>query len=297
MPQGDKQDSSSEVGSPPATAGTNPSVLADVTNSASSRSPKASSKSPPILHNQPSDAPFSFALTLLVTSGDSPIPAHMASLGNTADNPTEINDSTSKAVFSNGDHHASDGKSSSDDSTSSSSDSGSKSSSGSTTSGSGSYTANSASAVITDGDSQSSYDSGSLISSPVSKCTRHKQKSSGRCHPSSTSCSWTLTTTSQAITIVDDKDQSLSPKHHNESHTYKKHKKCEHNSPSHSLSPEKQRSSHSSRKKSSSKAASAACKGSLTSKSPVSAQSVIIPSTSGTASSKVCKASGGPVCL
>ena len=104
---------------------------------------------------------------------------------------------------------------------------------------------------------------GSLISSPVSKCTRHKQKSSGHCCPSSRSHSWTPTTGSQAMTIIDDKDQSPSPKRHHKSH--KKHKKCEHNSPSHSPLSEKLHLSHSSRKKSSSKAASAACKGSPTS--------------------------------
>ena len=221
MPQGDKQHFSSGVGSPPATPGTYPSVLEDITNSASSRSPKASSKSPAILHNQPSDAPSFSAPMLLVTSGDSYIPAHMASLGNTADNPMKINDSSTKAVSSDGDHHSPDGESSSDDSTSSSS---------STTSGSGSYTDSSASAVITDGSSQSSDDSGSLIGSPVSKHTRHKQKSSGHCHPSSRSHSQTPTTGSQAITITDDKDRSPSPKCHHESHTCKKHKKHEHNS-------------------------------------------------------------------
>ena len=207
MPQGDKQHSSSGVGSPPVTPGANSSVLADIINSAPSRSPKASSKSPAILHNQPSDVPSSSALMLLVTSGDPPIPAHMASLGNTADNPMEINDSSSKAVSSSGDHHASDGDSSSEDSMSSGSDSGSKSSSGLTISGSGSYTDSSASAVITDGDSQSSDDSGSLIGSPVSKHTRQKQKYSGHCHPSSRSHSWTLFTGSQVIIIVDDKDR------------------------------------------------------------------------------------------
>ena len=163
MPQGDKQHSSPGIGSPPATPGTNPSVLVDITNSASSRLPKASSKSPAILHNQPSDALSSSALMLLVTSGDSPIPAHMASLGNTADNPMKINDSSTKAVSSDGHHHSPDGESNSDDSTSSSSDSGSESSSGSTTSGSGSYTDSSASPVITNDSSQSSDDSGSLI--------------------------------------------------------------------------------------------------------------------------------------
>ena len=136
--------------------------------------------------------------------------------------------------------------------------------------------------------------SSSMIGSPVCKCTRHKQKSSGHCHPSSTSHSRTPTTGSQAITIVDDKDQSPSPKCHHGSCTHKKHKKHEHNSPSCSLSLEKQCLSHSSRKKSSSKAASAAHKGSLTSKSPDSAQSVVTASPSGTSSSRACKASGGP---
>ena len=59
-------------------------------------------------------------------------------------------------------------------------------------------------------------------------------------------------------------------------------------------SPEKQHSSHSSRKKSSSKAASAACKDSLTSRSPVAIQSVITPGTSSTASSRARKALGRP---
>ena len=106
MPQGDKQHSGSGVGSSPATPDTNSSVLVDVANSAPSRSAKASSKLPAILHNQLLDAPSSSAPMLLVTSGDSPIPAHVVSFGNTTDNPMEINDPSSKAVSSYGDHHA-----------------------------------------------------------------------------------------------------------------------------------------------------------------------------------------------
>ena len=99
MPQGNKQPSGSGAGCPPATPDMNSSVLADVTNTAPSRLPKVSSKLTAVLHNQPSDAESSSAPMLLVTSGDSPIPAHVANLSNTTDNPMEFNDSSSKAIY------------------------------------------------------------------------------------------------------------------------------------------------------------------------------------------------------
>ena len=215
MSEHSKQPSSPGVGGSSITPDVKSSVLTDVTNSASSRSPRASGKSPAVQHDQLPDAQSSTGPTLLVTSGDSLIPAHLANVGNTADDPMEVHNSDSKSVSSDDDHQASKDGSSSDSSSDSESGSGSKSGSHSTTSGSGSYTDSSAPTIITDDSSHSSDGSGSLIGSPVSRCTRHK--SSGCCHPHSRSCSCLPPAASQAIIVTDDKHRTPSPKHHHKS--------------------------------------------------------------------------------
>ena len=244
MSEHSRQPSNPGVGGSSITPDVKSSVLMDVTNSASSRSPKASSKLPAVQHNQLLDAQSSTGPTLLVTSGDSPIPAHLVTIGNTADDPMEIHDSSSKSTSLDDNHQASNDGSSSDSSSDSESSSGSESDSHSTTSGSGSYTDSSASAIITDDGSHSADGSGSPIGLPVSKCTRHQ--SSGRCHPHSRSHSHLPPSASQAITAADDKCRTPSPKCHHKSHNHQRHKKHQHNSPSHSPPPEKLCSSHSS---------------------------------------------------
>ena len=227
MSERSKQPSSSGVGG---LSIMKSSVLTDVTNSASSRSPRASNKSPAVQHDQLPDAQFSTGPTLLVTSGDSPIPAHLGNVGNTADDPMEVHDSSSKPASPDDDHQASNDGSRSDSSCDSKSGSGSESGSHSTTSGSGSYTDSSASTIITDDGSHSSDGSGSPIGSPISRHTRHK--SSGSCHPHSRSHSRLLSAASQTITVTDDKHRTPSPKCHHKSPNCQRHKKHQHNSPS-----------------------------------------------------------------
>ena len=237
MSEHSKQPSNSGVGGSSITPDVKYSVLIDVTNSASSRSPRASGKLPAVQHDQLPDAQSSTDPTLLLTNGDSPTPAHLANVGNTADNPMEVHNSGSKSTSSDDDHQASNDGSSSHSSSDSESGSGSKSGSHSTTSGSGSYTDSSVSAIITDDGSHSSDDSGSPIGSPISRHTRHK--SSGCCHPHSRSHSCLPPAVSQAITFTDDKHKTPSPKHHHKSCNHQRHKKHQHNSPSHSPPPEK----------------------------------------------------------
>ena len=185
MSEHSKQPSNSGVGGSSITPDVKSSVLMDITNSASSRSPRVSGKLPAVHLDQLPDAQSSTGPTLLITTGDSPIPAHLANVGNAADDPMGVHDSSCKSTSSDDDHQASNDGSSSDSSSDSESGSGSESGSHSTTSGSGSYTDSSASAFITDDSSHSSDDSGSPIGSPLSRCTRHK--SSGHCRPHSRS--------------------------------------------------------------------------------------------------------------
>ena len=291
MSECSKQPSNLGVGDSSITPDVKFSVLTDITNSASSRSPKASGKSPAVQHDQLPDAQFSTGPTLLVTSRDSPIPAHLANIGNTADDPMEIHDSSSKSASLDDDHQASNDGSSSDSSSDSKSGSGSKSGFHSATSGSSSYTDSSASTIITDDGSHSSDGSGSPISSPISKCTRHK--SSGHCHLHCRSCSHLPPAASQAITVTDDKHRTPSPKHHHKSHNCQRHKKHQHNSPSCSPLPEKLHLSHSSKRKQSSKATTSTGKGPPSSHPPVTVQGTATSSTSGTVPTKIHKTSGG----
>ena len=224
----------------------------DVRNSASSRSPRASDKPPAVQHDELPNAQSSTGPTLLVTSRDSPIPAHLANVGNIADDPMEVHNSGSNSASSDDDYLASNNGSSSDRSFDNESGSGSESGSHSTTSGSGSYTDSSVSAIITDDGSHSSDGSGSPIGSPLSRHTRHK--SSDCCCPHSRSCSCLPPAASQAITVTDDKCRTPSPKCHHKSHNHQRHKKHQHNSPSHSPLPEKLHLSHSSKRKQFSKA-------------------------------------------
>ena len=264
------------------------SVLPDVTNSASSRSPKASGKSPVVQDDQLSDAQSSTGPTLLVTSGDSPIPAHLVNVGNTS----SVGDtSSSKSTSSDDDHQASKYGSSSDSSSDSESGCGSKSGSHSTTSGSGSYTDSSVSAIITDDSSHSSDGSGSPIGSPISRCTRHK--SSGHCHPHSRSHFHSPPAVSQKITVTDDKHRTPSPKHHHKSHNHQRHNMCQHNSPSCSSPPEKLHLSHSSKRKQSSKATVSTGEGPPSCHPPVIVQGTATFSTSSTVPSKTHKTSSG----
>ena len=198
MSEHSKQPSSPGVGGSSITPDAKSSVLMDITNSASSRSPRASGKLPAVQHDQLSDAQSSTGPTLLVTSRDSPIPAHLANVGNTADDPMEVHNSDSKSMSSHDNHQVSNDGSSSDSSSDSESGSGSESGFHSTTLWSGSYTGSSASAFITDVSSHSSDGSGSPIGSPISRCTRHK--SSSHCHPHSRFHSHLPPAASQAIT-------------------------------------------------------------------------------------------------
>ena len=87
MSECSKQPSSLGVGGLSVTPDVKSSVLMDITNSASSRSPRVVGKLPAVQHNQLPDALFSTGPTLLITSRDSPIPAHLANVDNTADDP------------------------------------------------------------------------------------------------------------------------------------------------------------------------------------------------------------------
>ena len=77
MSEHSKQPSNSGVGGLSVTPDVKSSVLTDVTNSLSSRSPRASGKLPAVQHDQLPDAQSSTGPTLLITSRDSPIPAHL----------------------------------------------------------------------------------------------------------------------------------------------------------------------------------------------------------------------------
>ena len=252
---------------------------------------KASGKLPAVQHDQLSDTQSSTGPTLLVTSGDSPIPAHLANVANTVDDPMEIHDSSSKSASSDDDHQASNDGSSSDSSSDSESGSGSESNSYSTISRSGSYTDSSASAIITDDGSHSSGGSGSPIGLPFSKCTRHK--SSGCCYPHSRPHYCSPPAASQEITVTDDKHRSPSPKHHHKSHNHQRHKEHQHNSPSHSPLSEKLHLPCSSKRKQSSKTTTSTGKGLASSHPPVTVQGTAASSTSSTVPTKAHKTSGG----
>ena len=291
MSEHSKQPSNSGVGGSSITPDVKSSVLMAVTNSASSRSPKASGKLLAVQHDQPLNAQSSTGPTLLVTSRDSPIPAHLVNVGNTADDPMEIHNSSSKSTSSDNDHQVSNDRSSSGSNSDSESGSGFESDSHSTTSRSGSYTDSSVSAIITDDGSHSSDGSGSPIGSPISKCIRHK--SSGHCHPHSRSCSHSPPAASQAITVTDDEHRTPSLKHHHKSHNHQRHKKHQHNSPSHSPPSGKLHSSHSFKRKQSSKATTSTDEGPPSSHPPVTVQGTAISSTSSTVPAKTHKTSGG----
>ena len=171
MSEHSKQPSSSGVGGSSIIPDVKSSVLTNITNSASSRSPKASGKLPAVQHDQPLvliPAQVQVQWRLSHT-----IPAHLANVGNIADDPMKVHDSGNKSPSSDDDHQVSNDGSSSDSSSDSERGSGPKSGSNSTTSGSGSYTDSSVSTIITDG-SHFLDDSGSPKGSPISRCTRHK---------------------------------------------------------------------------------------------------------------------------
>ena len=162
MAESSKQPHDPGVSNTPVTMDPQTPVLTDITNAAPSHSLGASHKSSAST-TTPHSCSHAQSMTssLLVTGVDSPIPAHLASLGNTTEEPIEVGDSSDKTASPAPDHHMSDSSSSSSGSSHSI-----DSDSGSTSSGSGFYSSESASTIITSGSSHTS-DSDSPSDSPM----------------------------------------------------------------------------------------------------------------------------------